>query len=106
MVTVGAKGALIVTQQGTWLATPPPIQPISTVGAGDSTLAGYCAATLMDNNDNHYNAAPYEALRYAVAAGTADALTDAPGVVEQEMVNQIAAKVRVQRFPKRAKTQI
>ncbi len=42
-----------------------------------------------------HNALPHEALRYAVATGTADVLTEAPGVVSVEMVNEIAKGVRV-----------
>lgn len=41
LATLGAAGALLVDAGGAWLATPPPIQPRSTVGAGDSSLAGY-----------------------------------------------------------------
>ena len=36
LVTLGAAGAVLVDQTGSWMATPPPITPRSTVGAGDS----------------------------------------------------------------------
>ena len=41
---MGAAGAVLVNGTGSWLATPPPIVPRSTVGAGDSSLAGYLRA--------------------------------------------------------------
>jgi 1-phosphofructokinase len=44
LATLGAAGALLVEGDGAWLATPPPITPRSTVGAGDSSLAGYIRA--------------------------------------------------------------
>ncbi|NED66887.1 1-phosphofructokinase, partial [Streptomyces sp. SID10244] len=44
LATLGAAGAILVTDSGTWFATPPPIVPRSTVGAGDSALAGYLIA--------------------------------------------------------------
>ena len=44
LATLGAAGAVLVTADGAWLATPPPIVPRSTVGAGDSSLAGYLRA--------------------------------------------------------------
>lgn len=44
LATLGGAGALLVEADGAWLATPPPIQPRSTVGAGDSSLAGYVRA--------------------------------------------------------------
>ena len=44
LTTLGPAGAVLVNATGAWLATPPPIVPISTVGAGDSSLAGYLRA--------------------------------------------------------------
>jgi 1-phosphofructokinase len=44
LATLGAAGALLVNGDGAWMATPPPIRPRSTVGAGDSSLAGYVRA--------------------------------------------------------------
>ena len=44
LATLGAAGAVLVDADGAWLATPPPITPRSTVGAGDSSLAGYVRA--------------------------------------------------------------
>lgn len=44
LATLGSAGALLVDADGGWLATPPPITPRSTVGAGDSSLAGYIRA--------------------------------------------------------------
>lgn len=41
LVTLGGAGAVLVTPQGAWIATPPPVDVKSTVGAGDSALAGY-----------------------------------------------------------------
>ncbi|WP_328857794.1 1-phosphofructokinase family hexose kinase [Williamsia herbipolensis] len=66
LATLGAAGAMLVTETGAWRATPPPMIPVSTVGAGDATLAGYLLATLDD-------AAPADALRRAVAYGSAAA---------------------------------
>lgn len=64
LATLGARGALLVTADGAWAATPPPVQARSTVGAGDSALAGYLLADLD-------GAAPEERLRRAVAYGAA-----------------------------------
>ena len=46
LATLGAAGAVLVNATGSWLATPPPITPKSTVGAGDSSLAGYVRAEI------------------------------------------------------------
>lgn len=47
LATLGAAGAVLVDGDGGWLATPPPITPRSTVGAGDSSLAGYVRADVL-----------------------------------------------------------
>ncbi len=66
LATMGAAGAVLVNRTGSWLATPPPIIPRSTVGAGDSSLAGYLRADVG-------GAEPPERLQMAVAYGSAAA---------------------------------
>jgi len=44
LLTLGAAGAVLATDTGTWFAPSPPIRPLSTVGAGDAALAGYLLA--------------------------------------------------------------
>ncbi|WP_026556644.1 1-phosphofructokinase family hexose kinase [Arthrobacter sp. 35W] len=46
LATLGAKGAVLVTPEGSWFASGPTIIAKSTVGAGDSSLAGYLLSTL------------------------------------------------------------
>ena len=41
LATLGGNGAVLVTSDGAWHATPPPTTVVSTVGAGDSSLFGY-----------------------------------------------------------------
>jgi 1-phosphofructokinase len=41
LATLGGTGAVLVTSEGAWHATPPPTTVVSTVGAGDSSLFGY-----------------------------------------------------------------
>lgn len=43
-VSMGADGALFVSADEAWLARPPQVQVLSTVGAGDSMVAGLLAA--------------------------------------------------------------
>jgi 1-phosphofructokinase len=66
LVTLGAAGAVLVDRTGSWMATPPPITPRSTVGAGDSALAGYLRADVG-------GAEPPQRLQMAVAYGSAAA---------------------------------
>ena len=64
LATLGAAGALLVTREGAWSAVPPKVRARSTVGAGDSALAGYLLADLT-------GADPADRLRSAVAHGAA-----------------------------------
>lgn len=64
LVSLGAHGALLVADGGSWWAGGPALVPVSTVGAGDSTLAGYLAAA----------GPPADRLRRAVAWGRAAVL--------------------------------
>jgi len=66
LATLGAGGAVLVTAEGSWHATPPPTTVVSTVGAGDSSLFGYLLGALRGED------APGR-LRLAVAYGSAAA---------------------------------
>ncbi len=65
----GPSGALLATRDRTvrWYR-PPAVRPVSTVGAGDSTVAGIAAALAAGQNLE-------DAVRLGVAAGTAAVLT-------------------------------
>ncbi|MDH6237670.1 hexose kinase [Cryobacterium sp. CG_9.6] len=64
LATLGSRGAVLVTAAGSWLAQTPPMVAVSTVGAGDSALAGF----LLRSNAG---ASPSECLRQAAAHGAA-----------------------------------
>jgi 1-phosphofructokinase len=66
LLTLGAAGAVLVTAEGSWSATPPDVEVKSTVGAGDSSLAGYLLA-------EQRGATAPERLAEAVAYGAAAA---------------------------------
>ncbi|WP_372735030.1 1-phosphofructokinase family hexose kinase [Nocardioides sp.] len=66
LATLGAHGAVLVDRDGAWVATPPAIDVVSTVGAGDCSLFGYILGDLRGLP------AP-ERLALAVAYGSAAA---------------------------------
>lgn len=68
MVTLGGEGALLVTRDSAMVARPPSITPLSTVGAGDSAIAGFIAAVARGDGDA-------ARLCESVAYGTAACLT-------------------------------
>ncbi|MDT5094233.1 MAG: 1-phosphofructokinase [Mycobacterium sp.] len=87
LATLGAAGAVLVGEGGSWLAIPPPIVPRSTVGAGDSSLAGYLRADVL-------GAEPPEKLRAAVAYGSAAAALPGSALPSPEQVDSGAVVVR------------
>jgi 1-phosphofructokinase len=66
LVTLGAEGAVLVNAEGAWQAIPPRIRVVSTVGAGDSSLAGYLLADVAGDD-------PVGRLRRSVKYGAAAA---------------------------------
>lgn len=66
MVTLGPAGAVLVTPEGAWHATAPQVPVVSTVGAGDSSVAGYVLAEVRGGDEA-------ERLSTAMAYGSAAA---------------------------------
>jgi len=86
LLTLGADGALLSTAEGVWTAQPPAITVRSTVGAGDSSLAGYLLADLAG--------APADLrLRSAVAYGAASASLPGSAVPTPAQVDGPAVRV-------------
>jgi 1-phosphofructokinase len=83
LVTLGAAGAVLVTGEGAWYAPAPRIVPRSTVGAGDSSLAGFLLAVTE-------GAAPDRALAQAVAHGAAAASLPGSAVPSRELADASA----------------
>ena len=66
MATLGPAGAVLVTGEGAWHATAPEVPVVSTVGAGDSSVAGYVLADVRGGDEA-------ERLRTAMIYGSAAA---------------------------------
>jgi 1-phosphofructokinase len=87
LLTLGSDGAVLSTADGgLWSALPPRITVRSTVGAGDSSLAGYVLADLA-------GAPPAERLRAAVAYGAASASLPGSAVPTPAQVDGTAVQV-------------
>ena len=83
LVSLGQHGALLVTADRTWWASGPPLVPASTVGAGDTTLAGFLGAT----------GEPAHRLATAVAWGRAAVLLPGTAVPTPDLVDLAAVQV-------------
>jgi 1-phosphofructokinase len=86
MATLGGAGAVLVTPEGAWHATPPPITLRSTVGAGDSSVAGYVLA------ETRGLSAP-DRLRLAVAYGSAAASLAGTALPHPEQLNTVSVVI-------------
>ena len=64
MISLGSKGALLVCADGAFIAHPPKIKAISTLGAGDSSIGGFLAAAAAGKGSD-------EMIKTAVSYGSA-----------------------------------
>ncbi len=86
VVTLGMAGAIAADGSRTWLAQAPRIEAVSAVGSGDAFLAGL-ACGLLENR-------PFEeALRLAVAAGSANTLQIGAGRLRKDDVERLLGQV-------------
>ncbi len=87
LATLGGHGAVLVTAEGAWHATPPPTEVVSTVGAGDSSLFGYLLGGLRGQD-------PADRLALAVAYGSAAAALPGTTIPQPEQVRPDLVVVR------------
>ena len=88
-LTLAELGAIAVTSQSAWSVAAPAIEPVSTVGAGDSFL-GFMLWRLVLGD-----AIP-EALRYGVAAGSASLLAPGTSLCRSADVERLHATLSIQ----------
>ncbi len=89
--SLGPEGAIFVNKTGAWFATPPNVKVESTVGAGDSFLAGLCSQ-LAENKT------PEQALGFAVACGTATASAPGRSLCTPEMIAALLPSVEIKQL--------
>lgn len=87
-ISLGPKGALLISRDQCWRANALPIKPVSVVGAGDSFL-GAMVWRLANQGDFH------SALSYGVAAGSAALLTPGTELCRTDDVVQLLRQVKV-----------
>ena len=88
MVSLGGDGALLVCSEGIFTAKAPEIQPVSTIGAGDSSIAGFLAAATSGKG-------AADRLKTAVAYGTAACLTAGTLPPSAENIQSIFAQIQI-----------
>jgi 1-phosphofructokinase family hexose kinase len=93
IVSLGASGALLVTRNEIIEADAPRVKAVSTVGAGDAFLAGFLDRHVA-GKDNE------EALRWAVACGSASVAVIRAGWISTSLAKKLYAKTKVLRVPR------
>jgi fructose-1-phosphate kinase PfkB-like protein len=88
VITLGPDGVLAVTEEGSFLATSPPLEEVNAAGAGDGVSAALVwRLSLRDRWP--------EALRWAAATGAAVVLTEGTAECRPEDVQRIYANTAV-----------
>lgn len=90
LLSMGAGGAVLASADGVFAANAPTIIPRSTVGAGDSTLAGFLAAKSRALSDA-------EALRIAIAFGSAACLEEGSLPPRRDVIEKLLCEIEVKR---------
>ena len=87
LITLGPAGAILASNAGVWIATTGKVHAVSTVGAGDCTLAGFVMGLTEGMT-------PDKALAQGVAYGTTAVTLPGTTIPTPEMVQQIDVTVQ------------
>ena len=91
MISLGDKGAVLCCEDGCYIANAPRVEAVSTIGAGDSSIAGFIAAA----KDGRSYA---EILKTAVSYGTAACMTEGTRPPRREDIQALIPLVKVQKI--------
>lgn len=89
VISMGAAGAVCAQQDRVWRALPPAVEKRSTVGSGDSLVAGLALALARDQSI-------VEGLRLGTAAGAATAMTTGTSLGTAAEVAALAPQVVIE----------
>ena len=91
VVSMGARGAIAVSRDGAWKAVPPEVSKESTLGAGDSMVAGLAIGV------SEHSSLP-ESLALGTAAATATVMTPGTELCRVEDVQALLPKVKIEQL--------
>jgi tagatose 6-phosphate kinase len=87
-LTLGGDGAVLAIGKDTWQAVPPPLKVVSAVGSGDTFLSGLVTGFAVGLPAS-------QALRRAIAAGAANALSSGGGFFTREEFDRLLAQTTI-----------
>jgi len=88
LVSMGARGILMVSEGEEFLAVPPKVDVASTIGAGDSSVAGFISGLVQKKGLD-------QCIAYAAAAGTATTLHQGTALAQKEDFDRLVPQVQV-----------
>lgn len=91
VISLGGEGALMVCEEGVFQGKPPKLEVVNNVGCGDSMVGGLAVAL-----ERNYTS--QEALKFAVAVASANALSPNTGDFKPEICEKILSEVTVKRL--------
>lgn len=89
VISLGKEGAIMISQEGVYKATPPQVAVKSTVGAGDCMVAGI---TYMFSQGKTAK----QALQYGIACGTAATLYSGYGLCKLEDIERLLSEIIIE----------
>jgi 6-phosphofructokinase 2 len=90
LVSMGARGILLISGKEQYLASPPGVDVVNTIGAGDSAVAGFVYGIVSGKRLD-------ESLIYAVAAGTATTLRPGSALCTKDDFLKLVPQVKLYR---------
>jgi 1-phosphofructokinase family hexose kinase len=87
MISLGARGAVLESRDESLFVEAPKISPVSTIGAGDSSIAGFLAALIEGGSMR-------ECLCRAVAFGCASCLTEGTLPPRKADIDSLLGKIK------------
>lgn len=91
VISLGGDGAVLIHDGNVYHGLPPKIIPVNTVGCGDSMVGALAVGLELGQT-------PEECLRYAVAVGSANALSPDTGNFKQSDLDNIYQAVKVKKL--------
>ena len=91
IVARGADGSVLSSAEGSWHAVNPPVEVVSTVGAGDSFVGAFTLALAGSEPVE-------ECLRWGVAAAAAAVMSDATRLCDRETTERLLAACTIEKL--------
>lgn len=88
LISLGKNGAYLSSDEGDFYGEAPKIPVISTIGAGDSTVAGFISGIAMGLTKE-------EALRQSIAFGSAACMTEGTLAPKKEDIEKLISEIKI-----------